>query len=222
MAKITQFLKWLADLGFTDLPDKLTTTWIEAIQAGRGGVGYPAELWKPGWPAIPIDAVVEAANSAATADTWLATWQSTLDRNAAKSTFKTSTDAIYKLLRCELDILRQELNTLGGVVGTATFTFDPPNMANATGTTSAGVTVTGAAFGDFVDVSAPYTLAGILAKGYVSAANTVVVRLHNGTGSAVNLASGAWKVVVRRQPGVRTLAGLNTAIEALIDGGTLD
>ncbi len=222
MAKITQFLKWLSDQAFTDLPDQLTVTWIEAIQAGRGGVGYPAELWKPSWPAMPSDAVVAAANSAATADAWLVTWQTTLNRNAAKSTFQTSTDALYKLLRCQSDIIRQQLNTLGDVIGTASQTWDAPNIANAAGATSPNFTVTGAAFGDFVDVGAPVSLAGLTCTGFVSAANTVNVRLHNGTGGAVNLASGTWRVVVRRQPGTRTLAQLRTAIENLIDGGTLD
>ena len=77
-----------------------------------------------------------------------------------------------------------------------TTTFDPPSVANAAGTTSAAITVTGAAFGDFALASAPYDLQGMLCTAYVSAANTVRIRLHNHTGAAIDLASGTWRVRV--------------------------
>ncbi len=77
-----------------------------------------------------------------------------------------------------------------------TFTWDPASMSTGSGETSSAVTVTGAAFGDFVQVAAPYDLQGIVCSGYVSAANTVRVRLQNGTGSTIDLASGTWKVRV--------------------------
>lgn len=82
----------------------------------------------------------------------------------------------------------------------ATFTWDPGNLADGAGETSVGVTVTGAALavGHRVEVSAPYDLQGIICVGYVSAANTVRVRLQNETGGAINLTSGTWRVVVRR------------------------
>ena len=97
-------------------------------------------------------------------------------------------------------------------------------MANATGLTSAAITVTGAAFGDEVRPVAPYSLAGITATAYVSAANTVNIRLHNGTGAAVNLASGTWTVIVRRQPVMaqRTKAQLVTAMQTKITAGDAD
>ena len=156
------------------------------------------------------------------ADAAQTAWQAGQERALAKSSFSSSQDAQQKFLRCLLEQLRIELNSLGTVVGSQTFVFDPANMANGTGVTSANVTVNGAAFGDFVEVVAPYTLAGIVCTGYVSAANTVNARLHNSTGGAVNLASGTWRVIVRRQPGTRTFAQARNAIEALIDGGTLD
>ncbi len=77
-----------------------------------------------------------------------------------------------------------------------TTTFDPPNMATATGTTSAAITLTGAALGDFAMASAPYDLQGVVCTAYVSAANTVRIRLHNETGGAIDLASGTWRVRV--------------------------
>lgn len=130
-----------------------------------------------------------------------------------------------RILRALVSVLLDEVNALRGqIVGTATAVWDPANMANGTGTTSPGVTVTGAAFGDSVDVCAPYSLQGVVATGYVSATDTVNVRLHNSTGGAVNLASGTWKVVVRRHtamPG-RTLAQARTAIVNAINNGDAD
>lgn len=113
----------------------------------------------------------------------------------------------------ELNILRRT------VVGVATIAWDPANMANGTGVTSPAITVIGAAFGDAVDVAAPYSLNGIIACAYVSAANTVVIRLHNGTGGAVNLGNGTWRVGVRRYAAMpdRTYLQAKAAIEALID-----
>ena len=78
----------------------------------------------------------------------------------------------------------------------ASTTWDPANLAAGAGVNAPAVTVTGAAFGDFVLVAAPYDLQGITCTGYVSAAHTVVICLHNGTGAALDLASGSWKLRV--------------------------
>lgn len=80
----------------------------------------------------------------------------------------------------------------------ATFTWNPGTLANGSGATSAAVTVTGAVFGDFAQVAAPYDLQGVLATAYVNAANTVAVRLQNQTGGGVTLASGTWRVRVTK------------------------
>lgn len=124
-------------------------------------------------------------------------------------------------------VAMDENNTLRAeVIGVATATWDPASMANAAGVTSPAVTVTGAAFGDIVAVAAPYDLQGILATAYVSAADTVRVRLHNSTGGAVNLASGTWKVVVRRVPNngypQRTVAQAKAAIVDKINSNAAD
>jgi hypothetical protein len=80
-----------------------------------------------------------------------------------------------------------------------TFTWNPADIASGAGETSAGVTVTGAALGDHVQVLAPYDLQGLTLTGYVSAADTVTARLDNQTGGNVNLASSAaWKVRVSK------------------------
>jgi hypothetical protein len=82
--------------------------------------------------------------------------------------------------------------------GSGTLTWDPGNLADGAGETSANISVPGASFEDFVDVAAPYDLQGILAKGYVSSAGNVKIRLQNETGAAINLGSGTWRVRIRR------------------------
>lgn len=108
-------------------------------------------------------------------------------------------DTLGAVVRAIAVLSTDQFNLLRGqFVGGAQAVWDPASIANGAGLTSPAVTVTGAAFGDAVDVSAPYSLQGLVATGYVSAADTVVVRLHNSTGGAVNLASGQWRVGVRR------------------------
>lgn len=88
-----------------------------------------------------------------------------------------------------------EGNVLNGVMlYTGSATWNPASLADAAGETSSNITVTGAALGDAVLVFPPYDLQGVRAFGWVSAANTVKIRLENETGGAVDLDSGAWKV----------------------------
>lgn len=74
--------------------------------------------------------------------------------------------------------------------------FDPASLATYTGTASSAITVTGAALGDYVLVTAPYDATGIIAAGCVSAANTVKITLFNATAGTIDLASGTWKIKV--------------------------
>lgn len=87
-------------------------------------------------------------------------------------------------------------NDLFTAVVNGTSVFDPASLATYNGTTSSAITVTGAALGDYVLVSAPYDQAGIIANGYVTAANTVKITLFNATAGTVDLASGTWKIKV--------------------------
>lgn len=80
----------------------------------------------------------------------------------------------------------------------ATLTWTPGTIATGSGATSAAITVSGAALGDFVAVAAPYDLVGLQATAYVSAANTVVIRVTNATGASATLASGTWRVRVMK------------------------
>jgi hypothetical protein len=144
---------------------------------------------------------------------------------AAHAVLTDTTDKLRRLLYAEALVIMDELNILREqVVGTATAVWNPASMANGAGVTSPAVPVTGAAFGDFVLVSAPYTLAGITATGFVSSAGNVMVRLENQTGSAVDLASGTWKVAVLRLNTLadRTPSQIKTAIGNKIDSTDAD
>lgn len=102
------------------------------------------------------------------------------------------------------------------VIGGIQVVWNPASMVNGSGVTSPAVTITGAAFGDVVEVAAPYSLQGIMVYGYVDAPDTVRVRLHNGTGSTIDLASGNWRVLVRR-PEVLPLLTVDDAKQAVIN-----
>jgi len=75
-------------------------------------------------------------------------------------------------------------------------TVDVASLVDAAGATSSGITVTGAALGDFVLFSHGVDLAGISATAYVQAADTVEVRFQNESGGTLDLASTTTRVVV--------------------------
>ncbi len=81
-------------------------------------------------------------------------------------------------------------------VFSATATLNFPSISS-NGTESLTMTVTGATTGSSVCLSAPSTLeAGLIFSGFVSAANTVTIRIHNTAGSAVDPASATWRATV--------------------------
>ena len=79
----------------------------------------------------------------------------------------------------------------------STSTLDFTSISANTTADSNGITVTGAATGDAVMVGAPAAIAaGLVVTAYVSAANTVKVRIANVTASPIDPASGSFTVVV--------------------------
>lgn len=74
--------------------------------------------------------------------------------------------------------------------------WDPANLIDGAGETSAGITVVGAAIGDAIIVYPPYDMQDVLYRGYVQAADTVEIRIQNESGGARDLASATWKVKV--------------------------
>ncbi|MBI1213947.1 MAG: hypothetical protein GC190_21000 [Alphaproteobacteria bacterium] len=76
-------------------------------------------------------------------------------------------------------------------------TYDPASLTSGSETESGDLTVTGAALGDHVMVFPPYDLQGVLCQGRVTAADTVRIRLRNGTAGTIDLASSAaWEIWV--------------------------
>lgn len=76
--------------------------------------------------------------------------------------------------------------------------YDAANLVDGAGTTTT-VTVQGAALGDYAVASLGVDAAGITVTAYVSAANTVSVRLQNESGGAVDLASTTVRALVFKQ-----------------------
>jgi hypothetical protein len=77
----------------------------------------------------------------------------------------------------------------------ATATVDVTSLIDGAGAT-ASVTVTGAALGDLVLVSFGVDLVDMTVSAYVSAANTVEIRVQNESGSTADLASTTVTVFV--------------------------
>ncbi|GAB7057347.1 hypothetical protein JCM16163A_40960 [Paenibacillus sp. YK5] len=101
-------------------------------------------------------------------------------------------------------VIADEFRTSAGVsapkvVVSGTITFDPPSLATGAVAVSTGITVTGAAIGDNIELYPPYDTQGVAAQAQVSAANTLVISLHNRSAGTVDLASGTWGVVVKRR-----------------------
>jgi len=78
----------------------------------------------------------------------------------------------------------------------ANATLDFPSIA-ANSTAELTMTVTGAVAGHTVKLGAPAAIeTGLIWCGYVSATDTVTIRIHNMTGGAINPASASWRARV--------------------------
>lgn len=101
-------------------------------------------------------------------------------------------------------VLADSFQTASGVdnpdiVVSTTVTFDPPSLTTGAFALSSGITVTGAALGDAVDLYPPYDTDGVIYQGNVSAADTIKISLFNANSGTKDLASGTWGVVVKRR-----------------------
>lgn len=142
------------------------------------------------------------------------------------STAGTGTQLAYAttLAGCSSNNGTQPLTVLGNTLfGSAT--YNAASLADGEGVTTT-VTVTGAALGDFADVSFSLDLQGITTTAYVSAANTVTVRLQNETTGTIDLASGTLRARVVPFGGgtVPTVALLtaNLRCTTAVTGGVVD
>jgi hypothetical protein len=82
-----------------------------------------------------------------------------------------------------------------GRVLSGSATFNPSNLVDGAGETTT-VTVTGAALGDYAEVSFSLDVEGITVTAWVSAADTVSVRLQNESGGTLDLGSGTLRARV--------------------------
>jgi len=87
-------------------------------------------------------------------------------------------------------------------------TYDAASLIDAAGATGT-VTVTGAALGDFAEVSFGVSLQGITCTAYVSAPDTVSFRLQNESGGTIDLASTTVRALVRKASAFSATAGYN-------------
>lgn len=88
--------------------------------------------------------------------------------------------------------VRRAPNVLQGSI-----VWDPANLVDGAGETSAAVTVTGAAVGNPVMVApATVDLTGLTVTACVKGADEVRIRIQNESGGAIDLASDTWTVYV--------------------------
>lgn len=80
----------------------------------------------------------------------------------------------------------------------STVAYDPPSLADGVGTTTT-ITVTGAALGDFALASFSLTTSGLTITAWVSATDTVSVRLQNESGGLLDIATGTIAALVIKQ-----------------------
>jgi hypothetical protein len=111
---------------------------------------------------------------------------------------KLANDADAKELKALFDAIKADLTAVraplaGALTGSAT--YDTASLADGAGATTT-VTVTGAALGDFAMASLGVDAAGITVTAYVSAADTVSVRIQNESAGVVDLASTTILAVV--------------------------
>lgn len=107
----------------------------------------------------------------------------------------------YKLVRAGTIWRVFALDNVGSTGATniqESVTFYPASLLAGTSTKSGEITVVGAEIGDFVQVSAPYSLQGCSATGYVQTTNIVIIVVSNLTNGTVSLSSGKWIVKVSK------------------------
>ncbi len=113
-----------------------------------------------------------------------------------------------------LQAMRTDILTLNTILGgllVGSATFNAANLADGAGETTT-ITVTGAALGDFALVSFGVDVAGMTVTAYVSAADTVSVRVQNESGGAVDLASTTIRALVF--PRSTTIAATDLTVTA--------
>lgn len=100
-----------------------------------------------------------------------------------------------RLARSDRSAIRSLFDAIRTAFLRGSATYDAASLVDGAGATST-ITVTGAALGDLVVVSAGVDLQGITLTAYVSAADTVSFRLQNESGGTLDLASTTFRALV--------------------------
>jgi hypothetical protein len=98
------------------------------------------------------------------------------------------------LTRAYEDIARELTPTYEEVL-----VWQPSSLADGASTSSGDINVPGAECGDYVQVSAPYDLEGLIYSGYIRAPDIARIVLFNKTGNIVTLNEGEWTVKVTKR-----------------------
>jgi hypothetical protein len=91
----------------------------------------------------------------------------------------------------------RNLDSLGYLMGSAT--INPPAIPDGTCSSVGNITVTGATSGDNVAAGWPSMLdAGVIGSMFVSASDTVTVRICNWSGASIDVASSTFKAGITK------------------------
>lgn len=101
-------------------------------------------------------------------------------------------------------VVQADLFKVGGVqapkiVLSGTITFDAPSLTTGAFAVSSGITITGVALGDTVELYPPIDTEGVIYQASPSAANTIKISLINTNAATKDLATGSWGYAVKRR-----------------------
>jgi hypothetical protein len=185
--------------GLNDTVDNYTTYgWNIILGSNTNTGGFSNSIAIGGWIANSAASQCNIGNALYIDGIYTTASQSATPIGTAKVGINTDTpDSELQVIgRTHTDTLQINGGSEATNLWTVTATLDFPNIAHNT-SEELTVTVTGAAVGDTVMLGAPSTIeAGLIFCGYVSATDTVTIRVHNSTGGAVDPASNDWRVTV--------------------------